>query len=242
MLDTLIEYVLPKDQYEDLNEPQRFRRPYLRAKESFVKALHTGEPGELLLFLLLEADGVVRLFSKMNLKTNPNVHYHGYDAVHLQVDQNIMFHFGHAKMHADFAGALNEVMSDVRNFDEKGMKETELNLVSSYLDEKRFEGFADTIKNLINPYSSDRSAYAEANSVYIGSNWPFMKHVSIDDETKLDDHMRNEWEKQQEGISSTVKNKVASTSKVNSQAFFFYIMPFVDVQEFRSMFLKELAR
>src|SRR5207247_8366099 len=138
MLSRLMPYVLQKKEYHDI-QPESARDLYLAAKETFVAKPNSGEAGELLLFLLLEANGAVQLFSKMDLKTNPNMHVHGYDALHIEVGENIVFHFGHSKTFADIDRALTDALGDIEKFSQNLVqKDREVRLVSSHIDESKF--------------------------------------------------------------------------------------------------------
>lgn len=241
MLDKLIRYVLRRKEYTNagINE---YRRLHIRAKETFVRSPNTGEAGELLLFLLLEANDIVQLYSKMDLKTSGNVHFHGYDAIHIQVGKEIKLHFGHSKMHADFNSALDEALDDVKKFRGDQERERELYLISSHLDEEKFDDFAVIIRDLINPYSSKRELYNEVDSILIGSNWAFMKALPTTDEMTLDEFMRIEYEKQHGNIASTIAAKILADDEVKTGEFLFLIFPLSDVAAFRQKFLKELSR
>jgi hypothetical protein len=179
----------------------------------------------------------------MRLKTDPNVHFHGLDAIHIQFGKDITLHFGHAKMHADFAGALSDALTDVKSYEDSySAKELELDLVSSYIDESRFAGFVGIIKSLIDPYTRDRTRYKENNSIFLGANWDFMREGAKKGAMMLDDYMRSEFEKQHVDVALRVHSKVQSMNEIKAKTFLFYIMPFLDVQELRNMFLEELNR
>jgi len=72
LLDHIILYVLRKKEYDTI-DAKKARQMYLRARNAFVQTPNSGEVGELFLFLVLEADGIIQLYSKMSLKTNQNL-------------------------------------------------------------------------------------------------------------------------------------------------------------------------
>jgi hypothetical protein len=242
MLNRIVFYVLKKKEYQGKSLSE-FRDLYLRAKETFVKEKRTGEAGELLLFLLLESQGIVQLFSKMGLKTSGNVHFHGFDAVHIEVGKVATYHFGHSKMHAQFSSALNEAVGDVLKFSkDKGQKSLELNLISSHVDESKFGIHSDIVRNLINPYYPNRAAYKEAHSIFLASDWQFLKDQTQKGTREYDGYTKSQYEKQHTQVATEVAEKVLSKEEIKSETFSIYIIPFLDVQKFRDKFREELTR
>jgi hypothetical protein len=236
MLDRLVLYVLQKKEYKDVKSVVEFRPLYKRARETFIRSVRSGEAGELLLFLLLEVNDIIQLFSKMDLKTSGNMPVHGCDAIHIQVREGVMFHFGHSKMEASFNDALTDSLADVEKFAQKSLKERELHLVSSRLDEVKFGQFSNDIRALISPYTRRRDAYREVDSIFIGANWPFMTSV----DKSNDDYVRSEYEKLTQATAASVGEKVSSQDKINTRTLLFLILPFQDEADFRVKFQKEL--
>jgi hypothetical protein len=238
MLRKVVFYVLQKKEYQDAKFEDA-RDLFIRAERTFSKAHRTGEAGELLLFLLLEANDIVQLFSKMNLKTSANMPFHGVDAIHIQVGKEVKLHFGHSKMYADFTSGLDSALNDVKRFKADRLRQAELYLLSSHIDASRFEEYTDVIKSLINPYESNRELYKETNAIFIASNEDFMKSARKDEMT-LDAFMRDEYEKRQSSITSLIADKVSAIEGIKGEELFFLMMPMVDVDEFRAKFSAEL--
>ena len=99
LYDCLIPYCLPKSKVRDALQGIDPALDYHRivrlgddAKSLFIKAKNQlesgGEPGELILYALLEwVLKAPRLVSKMYLKTNNNMPVHGTDGIHLGYDE-----------------------------------------------------------------------------------------------------------------------------------------------------------
>src|SRR6266480_7833374 len=86
LVDKIVRYVLKRDEISSAGDnPDLHSRIARIARAKFIRDRPTREAGELLLFLLLESRGIVQLLSKMALKTNPEMYYHGVDAVHIEV-------------------------------------------------------------------------------------------------------------------------------------------------------------
>lgn len=238
MLRKVVFFVLQKKEYQDANFEDA-RDLFIRAERTFSKAPRTGEAGELLLFILLEANDIVQLFSKMNLKTSANMPIHGVDSIHIQVGKEVKLHFGHSKMYADFTSGLNSALDDVVRFKADPLRKKELHLLSSHIDASRFEKYTDVIKSLINPYASNRELYKEKNTIFIASDEEFMKSAK-NNEMTLDAFMRDEYEKKQTAIASVIAEKVSAIEDIKGEELLFLMMPMVDVDNFRTKFSAEL--
>jgi hypothetical protein len=242
MLSKLIAYVLQQPEYQNASHT-RFRAIYLEAKETFVATPNSGEAGELLLFLFLESNGIIQVYSKMGLKTNPNMHFHGYDAVHVQVHSEFVLHYGHAKMYASFANALANSLSDVEEMAKNSVqRDLEIRLASKHTDAAKFGTYAQTVRDMLNPYYKYKEKYREVNSLFLGANEDFMSVPNSDANLTFEGMMKQRYEKRREDISEQIKKGVDGRRSINHQVFNFYILPFVDVDDFRKKFLAELKR
>lgn len=240
ILRKVVYYVLQKKEYAGA-EFEDVRDLIIKAERTFSMGSKSGEAGELLLFLLLEANDIIQLFSKMNLKTSANMPIHGVDAVHIQVENEIKLHFGHSKMYEDFTIALDSALDDVERFQTNPMKQTELNLLSSHIDESRFGGYAKVIRDLINPYENNRALYKETNSIFIAANEDFMK-VAKNNGMTLDAFMMSEYEKKHDATASLINAKVSHKTAIKNEELLFFLMPMLDVADFRRKFKAELVK
>ncbi len=247
--DRIIQYVLKRKEYllEGLSPEDRaakMRPLLLKAKRKFMtKNKKTGEGGELILFLILESNGIIQLLNKMNLKTNQEMPIHGLDAIHIQVDNDIIFHYGESKMYADFNEAVKKALNDIKKFG--GEKEKlELDLVSSYIDDSKFDSFTNEIVDLISPYSKSKNKenVRKTNSIFIGHDWKGFKLPYSNGEIKLADFLKTNYQKLHEQLFPKVTSLVSSEIGDNTKTFNFYIMPFRDVGEFRNKFREELKK
>jgi len=240
--DRALYYVLEKAELQDL-KPEKVRELTIRTKDAFEKSANTGEPGELLLFLFLEADGIVQLYSKMRLKTSGNISFQGYDAVHIKADDKIAFHFGHSKLFANFTQGVNAALGDIKNyFLNSSHYDLELRLISRYIDATKFGKYTNTIRALCNPYYQHKEKYREVNAVFIGSNWEFLKDGAKKGSQTLDNYMKASYEAQHSEIASQIRERVAAIDEIKNLPFVFYVLPFLSVADFREKFLKELKR
>ncbi|MCC7942859.1 DUF1837 domain-containing protein, partial [Escherichia coli] len=72
---------------------------------------------ELILFLFAEKFlKLPQIICKMNLKTNPEMHYHGADGVHIGVDnhsQKLCLYWGESKLYSDLSQAIYKCMKSI---------------------------------------------------------------------------------------------------------------------------------
>ena len=120
MRDSLADYAIPrskmaqaKERDQKHNSTRAVMGLFHEARATFTDLAKTGEGGELLLFLLAERFLVSpRSFAKMDLKTDPQMHYHGADAVHagLTEDGVLKLYWGESKMYQSAADAVRECL------------------------------------------------------------------------------------------------------------------------------------
>jgi len=247
LLNNIVRYVLKKEEYLQPSIPtftaDNIHDIYTKARDKFLtKNQNAGESGELILFLLLESQGIVQLLNKMNLKTSSEMPVHGLDAIHIQVkDGKIILHFGQAKMYKKLNVGVDSALADVKKFTEdKKARSLELNLVSNYMDDKKFDQHAETIKNLISPYGKNKESLSEANSIFVGYDWDLLQNLSSRGSNDLTSHLKAEYEKLHDEISTDIKNKISKISEIKDQEFTVYLLPFSDIEEFRKSFVREL--
>lgn len=110
------------------------------ARSLFVSIDTTGERGELLLFVLLEELlGAPQVLCKMSLKTNPAVHFHGVDGIHIKAVEGgrMLIYWGEAKVYATFSEALSSCFKSLAPYlldDGGGPSHRDLLLARTHLD------------------------------------------------------------------------------------------------------------
>ena len=87
-----------------------------QAKRSFTDLAKTGEGGELLLYLLAERFlKLPQIICKMDLKTDPQMHYHGADGVYAGITPEGMLklYWGESKVYAKAADAISACLASL---------------------------------------------------------------------------------------------------------------------------------
>jgi hypothetical protein len=118
----------------ETGSPEKFSELESQARSLFTKLEKSGEGGELLLYLLLEAVlSTPQILCKMPLKTNAEMHVHGADGVHARLlpNGNLALYWGESKLYASVNGAIDACFESVAPFllDEGGADATERDLM-----------------------------------------------------------------------------------------------------------------
>ncbi len=246
IIQNIIFYVLTYEEYhglQGLNAADLIRRNtdlVFKAISTFQrKNEKTGEVGELILFLLLESQGISQLVSKMRLKTSTEWPIHGTDAIHIKIENDEMIlHYGEAKMYNNFSSALNSAIDSLINFDDK-QEDVEINLISANIDRSKFEHHAGKIIDYLDPYNENKEQLKTTQSIFIGYDWDLLADLKRRGNRHLSDYLKDEYVACQEDYSNQIKEKVSS-SEVHDKTFDFYVLPFRSVEDFRNSFLEML--
>ncbi len=241
LVNKIVRYVLKREDIMGAGDnPDLHSKNFRNARAKFIQGRTTREAGELLLFLLLESRGIIQVLSKMALKTNTEMYYHGVDAVHVEVTDNVILHLGSSKMKKDFTDAVRESLSDMeRHATSLKRQNTEVDLISSYIDDSKFEPFTEFIERVVDPYSpsADRQYYGEAFSMLVCSDFRFLRSpYQKPTEQSLGQFLSDQFRKEQPGLLSKITTSLASYPHVNCKPTHFYIVPFADVEGFCQLF------
>lgn len=126
--------------YEKTRSTEAIVRLHEEALDLFVRSEKSGEGGELLLFLLLER--VLQrpqLLSKMALKTNSQVHVHGTDGIHanLEDDGVLELYWGESKLYQSSSEAFRDCIESIAPYlrpDGRESRKRDLLLVRDHLN------------------------------------------------------------------------------------------------------------
>lgn len=245
LCDHIVHYCLNREKNDQIESCQ-IRQLYLEAKEKFTQPKNgkTGEVGELILYFLLEGYlRVPKVFSKMSLKTNAQMHIHGSDGVHLGInDSNFILYFGESKVYKNYSSAINDALNSVRAFmtetsEDQGClhKDFEIKILSNNLDIPP-GSLRESVLQVLDPYSKERSKLKIVHACFIG----------YEVEDLLDSYSENElinaYKKRSRSCYEHLVNKLTENPELKSLRWHFFFIPFVSVNNFRSEFLKELKR
>ncbi|MYH00445.1 MAG: DUF1837 domain-containing protein [Acidimicrobiaceae bacterium] len=147
LVSVVTDYCIPRSRIDQASEhfnrtgsTEHFNALQREAKSLFADVDNSGEVGELLIFLLLERLlGIPQVLCKMSLKTNPNVHFHGVDGVHVKAltGGGLAIYWCESKIHGDFAEASRACLKSIAPYlldDGLGATERDLTLLRTKLD------------------------------------------------------------------------------------------------------------
>lgn len=195
-------------------EIRQAEKEYLDSENIEDKYLKRGEFGELLLYHLLneyfKADALI---SKIYFKDSDGLPPHGFDAVHVDIDNEIIW-LGESKLYKSPNGAIDELIKDVVGYTNKKGKtskghfcidffNSEFQIITNRVNDKNIE-YPDFIKKLIDPETKILDKLANINvALFAGFESESLKlydkdnfEVSLKEEiTKLHERAINGLEK-----------------------------------------------
>jgi hypothetical protein len=223
-----------------LGEQDR-NRAFVEAKRLFRKTTTSGQPGELLVYFLIEAVlQAPQVLKKMLITTNPNDERKGSDGVHIRwVDENELLEviYAEAKLHANFSAALTDVFKSMTEFHNSATKSLEINyFLNTYtlLTPEQQEVITSYVEG------ENKGKCQEVHVCLIGHNWKEYECLKT--------AAKNAFLKEFEGRYLTwaqkeMKPKLEAQLAVFAHShlrFEFFFLPFTSVDNFRKLFLASL--
>jgi len=242
VIELVINYALKKDEIPNPIKPTDIPALWRKARERFVISNISGEPGEIILFALLETEkNAPQLLNKMALKTDSQLHYQGLDGIHIKVDEkNIQLYYGESKLHKDRTSGINTAISQLEEFHKNPTDEQfELNLVSNNIDVSKFGNSVDLIMKYLSPYTKDKTNLSKRYAVFIGYDWDKLLPTSISSiKDDLEGTLKRLFSSEIDSIITICSQKCQSVLKGRIDFFF---IPFPSVQEFRTYFKEGIS-
>jgi len=245
-----------RERLDDTHDERWFYEPVDAAKELFIKAKNknpkSGEPGEVVLFALLE--GLLRaprIVAKMRLKTNPNMEVYGSDAIHMKYhpeDESLTVFWGEAKLYTQLSSALDEIASSIKGFREydsnrKGVQRYfDIDVIQAHpdLDTPDVESTRDALLTYFDPYTEHSNHVREIHACLAMWDWSFCKQVSGLDPAEAEDVFKQKYQERIESACSLFIEKLKSNS-LEQFRFHFFLIPLHDIADFRRRFCNKLG-
>lgn len=201
----------------------------------------TGEAGELLLYLLIEAVlNAPQVVAKMELKTNPNLEVNGSDGIHMAWNANeslVEIYFGEAKVYQDMGAAIKAALASIDGFHAKDICRHEMLMVT-----KHFKHAAPAVKSVVGSLILDgvpTSGVRINHACLIGFNWNEYKAIFSQPTSARLDALKSAYLNAAAKIHSTCDEKLEAFASKHLRLTFFFI-PFKNVQDFRTAFNEAL--
>jgi len=245
-----------RERLDATHDERWFHEPVDAAKELFIKAKNknpkSGEPGEVVLFSLLE--GILnapRLVAKMRLKTNPNMEVHGSDAIHMKYqpdDESLTIYWGEAKLYGQLSNALDEIAASIKGFREydserEGIqREFDIDLIQAHpdLDTPDVAATRDALLAYFDPYTEHSNKVREIHACLAMWDWSFCKTLNELDPDEAEDLFKEKYRERIESACSLFIEKI-KTQGLDKFRFHFFLIPLVDVKDFRRRFCNKVG-
>ena len=211
-----------------------------QARELFRKDPKTGQPGELLVYLFIEAVlGAPQVLKKMPLTTNPNEERKGSDGVHIRITDGGLLEliFAEAKLFQTFNNALAKAFKSMGDFYTSPTKALE----KSYFT-KGYSEVPEPLKDLIVSFLEGKNVNnsREVYACLVGFDWAEYKCLTDSRRAAFVEEFKERyiaWA--QRTMIVQLQERIASFPHKHLKLEFFFV-PFESVAEFRKAFLDSL--
>lgn len=258
----IIDFCLPREKVRKAREAVAAgdTKPMLdlsdEAKSLFLHAKkknpRSGEPGEVVLFTLLE--GLIkapRLVAKMRLKTNPNMEVHGSDAIHMKYDapsETLTLYWGEAKLYGDLPSALDQIAKSIKGFLEyspntKGVqRDFDIAIVQSHpdIDSPEAQATKDALLAFFDPYTEYSNQIREVHACLAIWDWDFCKAVGALPQEEAEEAFKKKYLERIESACSLFIDKIQKQG-LGKFRFHFFLIPVADVMGFRKRFCEKIG-
>lgn len=214
---------------------QEARRLFIRPENADED--ETGEAGELLLHLLIEAFlGATQVVAKLALKTNVKKEVNGSDGIHMawrEKESLADVYFGEAKMHAARSSAVASAFKSIEKFHDDGGLKHELLMVTrhfKYLD-------VDLRREVVRLVDDGTpSPEMRINHVcLIGYDWPACAPALGKSAVDRSVEFRNAFLADAPALAKLIESRL-SGSPCRNLRFEIFFLPMESVQKFRTSF------
>jgi hypothetical protein len=216
----------------------------IRAKEQ-QKTL--GEPGELILFILLEAVLHAPMMAcKMYLKTSQEMPVHGTDGIHMSFDpdtQTLTLYWGESKIYADLHKALDEVCASISAFiaekDGKVPRRRDIDILKDHMDMENGP-VKDAILAYLDPFDEWSNKLREVYACFVGFDFSFFTRLPSYEQAAVEEAFRNEYLDRVESACKLFADKIRANG-LSQLTFHFFLVPFPSVATLRKLHLGKLG-
>lgn len=243
LANQIVNYCIPRKEIEKIRKlsldrqiPEITRLANDAARLFTQTQVKTGEGAELLLYVLLEKElQIPQILSKMSLKTNNEVQYHGADGVHAKLLDNgdLAVYWGEAKLYESVAKAMTDCMSSIAPYLSGVAHERDVFLIRHYVD----AGNAEVTARLLEYF--DDSSTLSANVEMRGACLIGFVHENYPSLPREEESVKGELDEVLSGWVRSTKNRLENRS-LTKHAIEVFFLPMPSVEEFRKAVKAEL--
>jgi hypothetical protein len=239
------------DKFKSTSDFRHWQELSDKAKELFIRAktqqFTTGEPGELILFILLEAVmNAPQIVCKMHLKTSTNMPVHGSDAIHISYDEDtdmLCLYWGESKLRNEISTALDETCASIVNFisdtEAEAPRERDLEIIRDHITIVDDNLKAEILKYL-DPYEPESNNIEECFACFVGFEYSLLSQLHALDKNQLVKQFESKYLERAISATKLFRDKIKEKN-IKHLRFIFFLIPFKDLKELRSKFLKKLG-
>ncbi|MGE0470919.1 MAG: DUF1837 domain-containing protein [Nitrospira sp.] len=253
-----VPFCLPRSERADLEKQFQITKDYRylhelldRARDLFIRAkaaqATTGEPGELILYVLLEAFlGAPQIACKMYLKTNANVPVHGADSIHIRYDnssETLRLYWGESKLYGDLGESLSEALSSIKAFTTpvNGLapRERDVHILKDHtnVDDPKIRA---AILNYFDPYCEESNKRVEVFACLSAFDYPFLSKCGDLSKDTVEKEFLVQYEKRIKTACALFEKKVKEAG-LSNLSFYLFLLPFKSVNELRDLFFQKMG-
>jgi len=211
------------------------------ARDFFRDEKRSGEAGEMLLYLLLEAIvGAPQMVTKIALKTNPEMETLGSDGIHMKWHAEhgqLDVYFNEAKLYQDIGDAASKAVESIETFHEKDMERYELRMVTSH-----YKHADDQTKAAVLEYVDRASSAVNCrinHACLLGYDWDAYGRLPEGDLQVMIDTFQGHYRAELPRLQSILNGRFARFAEKRLR-FEIFVLPFSSVEEFRQAFNSEM--
>ena len=240
LLNEMVTYALTTSERKNLTS-SKVRKAFKTAVSRFISK-SKGEFGELILFHLLERlEGAVQVINKMSIKTSGEMPVYGKDAVHFGFKDNLkMLYLGESKTGKSFLEILKKSLEDV--VEHEAVQKFEIELATSNVSDDIPQEIKKVILDYLDPYKSDLSDFKTIHAIFLGYQWDVLKTNEITVKNLVYDSIKKEFIEEIKTYVKEIENLISKNNKLENKNFVFFVIPFRDLEEFRSKFQEEIKK
>lgn len=241
LVDHIIYFCIASRQRQGDLKAHEYARLFRQARDLFRKEDQTGEPGELLLYFLLETVlKAPQVVCKMSLKTNRREEVKGSDGIHVAYDEAkdcLVLYLGEAKLYQGYGEALADAFQSIETLHAQKRTDYEVELVTSHFKHLDVE-LQDKISEYLDSLNP-KGDYRLCHACLIGYDWTKYGNLTTDKRGQFIANFKAEYLKHGKRLAAKTA-ELFDGYACRHLTFEFFFIPFQSVGDFRAAFKREL--
>ena len=222
-----------------------------QARNLFIKAAKTlkrsGEPGELILFSILEAFfDAPQVACKMYLKTSENMPVHGSDSIHIKYEPGageLLLMWGESKLYQQLSASIREICKSISSFTTlnqgRSHRERDIDIIKDHAnidDHSVLKAFLD----YFDPYTPQVNKRKEIYCCMSGFDYSLYNSLEPINDNEVESFFKQNYIHCISDACLRFKQEILR-SGIDHLSFIFILLPFRSVAEFRKLFYLKLG-